>query len=66
MKHYIIERREKIIEILEKDSIVTKNELAEIVYVQPKTIERDIKVLIKMGYNIISKIGRNGGYILQQ
>lgn len=60
-----IDRKKLILDEIKNNKIATKQYLADKFYVSSKTIERDIKKLIQMGYKINVMVGRGGGYTLK-
>lgn len=62
---YTKNRRARILEEIKSlNSIVNKKYFSEKFNVSERTIERDIKVLIDAGNNIMRISGRKGGYRL--
>lgn len=59
------ERVKLILDEIKNNKIITKQYLADKLYVSPKTIERDIKKILLRGYNIKIITGRGGGYSLK-
>lgn len=54
----------KMLQALRKNEILNINELADIIGCKPRTVRKYRQDLVKCNYNIVSKRGKNGGYML--